>query len=169
MERPADTDDPHASEAMEVEGDFGAVRDKFAKRKPHCFPPRSGLEGLTIRLPRTVEIGRAQIECESARCCNPDGISRFRRLRRRSASGPLAGLQAASEELLTPILQRCLTPSMPPAAYDPRRLGRGSHEQWALGSALADDQGGSVADLPQDSNFSPDCGSPQLRRHSTDF
>ena len=62
MECPADTDDPHASEAMEVEGDFGAVRDKFAKRKPHCFPPRSGLEGLTIRLPRTVEIGRAQIE-----------------------------------------------------------------------------------------------------------
>ena len=37
------------------------------------------------------------------------------------------------EELLTPIFRRCLTPSMlpdPPAAYDPRGLGRG-YEQWA--------------------------------------
>ena len=62
MECPADTDDPHASEAMEVEGDFGAVRGIIAERKPHCFPTRSSLKRLTIRLPRTVEIGRAQIE-----------------------------------------------------------------------------------------------------------
>ena len=62
MECPADTDDAHASEPMDVERNFGAARDKIAERKPHCFPTRSSFERLTIGLPRTVEIGRAQIE-----------------------------------------------------------------------------------------------------------
>jgi len=47
---------------MEVERNFCAARDKIAERKPHCYPTRSSFEQLTIGLPRTVEIGRAQIE-----------------------------------------------------------------------------------------------------------